>query len=33
MQKGHPTEKTSYKTSHFKTTGVKPHHEARGVEQ
>ena len=32
-QKGHPTEKKYYKTSHFETTGVKPCHEARGVEQ
>ena len=26
-------QKKYYKTSHFETTGVEPHHEARGVEQ
>ena len=32
-KKATPTEKKYYKTSHFETTGVKPRHEARGVEQ
>ena len=32
-KKATPQKKKYYKTSHFKTTGVEPRHEARGVEQ
>ena len=32
-KKASPQKKNSYKTSRFKTTGVEPCHEARGVEQ